>query len=126
MNKYLTRQEIFDKVSKHLLTQNKKAKDDTTCRYLTPDGLKCAIGCLIEVGYDERIEGLGLPDSYMKRGLGYMDIFIGILKKNKIASHDLGFLQDLQQVHDNCEVEDWKYELKAMADSYDLKYLELG
>src|SRR5260221_432320 len=56
--------DIFTKVTKHLLTQNAKAESfnkktqHTDCCYLTPTGLKCAIGCLIKSDcYDPAIEG---------------------------------------------------------------------
>lgn len=43
----LTPQEIFDRVIDHLLTQGKPARQKNACLYLTDDGLKCAVGCLL-------------------------------------------------------------------------------
>lgn len=41
-------QTIFDRVVKHLYKQNKKASNRYgTCLYRAPNGLKCAVGCLI-------------------------------------------------------------------------------
>ncbi len=46
----MTKQEIFDKVATHLLTQNEKALNSVGgCVYRTDKGLKCAVGCLIPV-----------------------------------------------------------------------------
>jgi len=43
----MTPQEIFDTVATHLFTQGERATDNYTCVYRTPEGLKCAVGCLI-------------------------------------------------------------------------------
>ena len=54
-------QQIFDKVVKHLYTQNAQAKDKQygSCKYREEEtGLTCAVGCLIsKQNYDARIEG---------------------------------------------------------------------
>lgn len=50
----LNKQQLFDKVVRHLLTQKKKAYEDGRCQYLTSDGLKCAIGCVMETHKDFR------------------------------------------------------------------------
>ena len=57
-----TKQQIFDQVATHLLTQNKQAKiingTNTSCMYHVPDtDLKCAEGCIIaDLKYDETCE----------------------------------------------------------------------
>jgi hypothetical protein len=44
----MTKQEIFDTVAIHLIKQGKKSVgDDGNCLYRGPEGLKCAVGCLI-------------------------------------------------------------------------------
>ena len=49
----MNRQEVFDKVAIHLLTQNAKALNSGgLCVYKTPNGLRCAVGCLIPDGHD--------------------------------------------------------------------------
>lgn len=40
-------QEIFDKVSQHMINQNQFAMYGNECQYYTPHGLKCAAGCLL-------------------------------------------------------------------------------
>jgi hypothetical protein len=63
-----TDQEVFDQVANHLLTQNKRsvsATDNTLCVYRSPDGLKCAAGCLIaDDEYDPRMEGSNWKEMY--------------------------------------------------------------
>ncbi len=54
----MNNQEIYDKVSKHLLTQNKKSKLDGKCSYRGDNHTSCAIGCLIPYDlYDSQMEG---------------------------------------------------------------------
>jgi hypothetical protein len=43
----MTPQEIFDHVSRHLLKQGKAAMMDDHCCFRNPEGLRCAVGCLI-------------------------------------------------------------------------------
>lgn len=47
----MTPQEIFNKVWHHMIAQGKPARqkrlEAVGCRYLTDDGRKCAVGCLI-------------------------------------------------------------------------------
>lgn len=41
-------QEYFDKTCKHLFKQGQRALNEhNSCLYLTPSGLKCAVGCHI-------------------------------------------------------------------------------
>lgn len=50
MSDELTAQSIFDTVAWHLIKQGRPAwakNGSGGCMYRTPDGLKCAIGCLI-------------------------------------------------------------------------------
>ncbi len=56
------KQEIFDKVAKHLLTQKARCTDSKTgrrCLYFDPETkMKCAAGCLIpDRDYSESFEG---------------------------------------------------------------------
>lgn len=44
----MTNQEIFDKVLNHLRQQGKQCKGAVDCLYRGPDGMKCAVGCLID------------------------------------------------------------------------------
>jgi hypothetical protein len=61
-------QDIFNKVSTHLLEQNEKAvtvcsvSGETSCRYKTPEGLKCAVGALIPEGHSAEDAQMNVDD----------------------------------------------------------------
>jgi len=59
MHKLPSVQEIFNKVSTHLLKQGRPARNsEGYCRYRTADGLSCAVGCLIpDEFYSPSFEG---------------------------------------------------------------------
>lgn len=115
----MKRQEIFDKVCNHLMTQMAKADggpEDSDCKYRGAGGKTCAIGCLIpDEKYQERFEG-NAPTG------------IGI---GKLITHAAGcnitqvpLLDELQIIHDMRDVEDWKMELRCTADNWNLKQPE--
>jgi len=54
--------DVFDRVKTHLLSQGKRALDEAqNCYYRSPDGLKCAVGCLItDENYDRNLEGYSI------------------------------------------------------------------
>lgn len=115
---FLTRQQIFDKVATHLLTQNKRAMLEDTrygCAYRAPDGCKCAIGCLI-------------PDELYPRFAEYERICAGAIPVELFAeinidkNADTSLIARLQHVHDDLAVEPsaWKNSLKALAYNYQL------
>jgi hypothetical protein len=110
----MTDQEIFDKVSAHLLQQNKPAMEDDSCRYRTSDGLSCAVGCLIapEV-YSEDLEGQ-LTCSYAVRA-ALRDSGIGTTYKT------LTLLCRLQGLHDKVSTHQWPEELPKIAKEYNLE-----
>lgn len=99
-----TAQEVFDQVARHLLTQNAKAIGPTGCYdyvYLTPEGLKCAAGCLIadnEYSVDFEYEVWG---SLVAQGVA------------PEAHEEL--ITALQVVHDGWEVCEWPDRLRANA-----------
>jgi hypothetical protein len=99
----VTKQETFDIVARHLLTQNKKAYGpyytafgkNNGCVYRSPDGLKCAAGCLIpDDKYHSDLEG-------EIANLGDMKLLLQEL------GHDANFVRRLQLIHDNTAEEDW-------------------
>lgn len=112
-----SRQEIFDIVAVHLLTQNKKsvAYDSFMYRhqYRGDNGLKCPIGCLIsDEDYMELIEG------YMPAGL--FQTFPRIMKASGLREEDSEFLRSLQIIHDFNTVKFWPYELRIFARNNEL------
>jgi hypothetical protein len=104
----MTPQEIFDRVSRHLLTQKRQAFDDMAgrCSYVTHDGLKCAVGCLIpDEHYHPALEGLTVTARCER-----MDILLTSLG----VRESLDLLKMLQDVHDLIEVCDWKVSLQEI------------
>lgn len=111
-------QEVFTKVATHLLTQKVKAKSGQTCAYRSGDGLKCAVGCLIE------------DDEYMPEMEGHIVEGLFTLAKTSDNSKLKSFyerlgqhqriLTDLQDVHDAWNTEDWRRGLHEVANTYGL------
>ena len=110
----LSKQEIFDRVAIHLMTQGHPAvNEDGDCRYRGERGTSCAVGCLIpDELYDPEIEGESihvLPSE--------LKIYLG-------RDH-LIFLSDLQKAHDNSSRADnfmpwFRESMSEIADEYKL------
>ena len=98
-----TRQEIFDKIYTHLVTQGKQAMDDTeTCRYRTDEGLMCAVGVLLDPAvYDEELEGM-LMDSPAVMAEGEWHPLYKALRESKIRESQFDILWRMQGIHDDC------------------------
>ena len=91
----LTAQEIFDKVSIHLLTQNKRSINDAgSCMYRGPGELKCAAGCLI-------------PDKHYYTRLEQRD-WKTLVNNGEVSGEHLELILSLQTIHDGTPVKDWK------------------
>ena len=106
-------QQVFDKVSNHLLTQNAKSVEDGECAYYSSNGTKCAIGCLIpENLYEESMEGNGVSANYVHSALHPISV--------KGDMHDM--LVDLQIMHDNQEPYLWPNALFNLANCYKLQF----
>ena len=108
-----TEQEVFDQVSKHLLTQMQVSTDGQTCLYrnFLDDGtiLKCAAGCLI--GDDEYNEEFD-------RGISFWN---SLIEKGLVPTNNCAFLIiKLQTLHDNFEPECWKARLHNVATEFNL------
>ena len=108
----LTEQELFDKVANHLLTQNKKSYNsaENACAYRSPDGLKCAAGCLIEDNeYTDGLEG---------------KTWAGLLVRRCVKDDHSSLIMRLQKIHDHKRPCEWKDKLKNLAEEYNLKFNE--
>lgn len=122
MTTYLTNQEIFDRVSKHLLTQNAvsthfPSRRSSRCAYLASDGKKCAVGCLIpKTEYTPEMEGCSVKALF--------ELFPDKMKACKLSEGSFGLLVTLQRVHDGCIVHEWKKELQMVAEDYHLTFKE--
>ncbi len=111
------RQEIFNRVKNHLLTQGVKSTDksgDGTCLYRGPNGTKCAIGVLLK---DEHWDA-------SKNSASIWDVG-HLLEKSletTLTMENNEFLADLQEIHDSRMVEDWADALADYADMNGLDY----
>ena len=84
----LTEQETFEKVVRHLFTQGKRAVNrEGLCMYRGPDGLKCAIGCLI-------------PD-YLYRPRMEDQVLHSVWASVPDLIQDYEFMNELQYLHDH-------------------------
>ena len=108
----MTEQEIFDKVTVHLLTQNLKSRETPwggKCKYRDDRGHKCAVGILIpDELYKPEMEGFTY--AALRRGypeLGFMDWSTTLPTA-------------LQMMHDGKEPYEWKKELRSIANGYKL------
>jgi len=125
---YDLRQQVFNRVTDHLLSQQKKSMTVTTnlpdgqCRYRSDSGLKCAIGALIpDDKYQPDMEGCTAPALIQRFGWEA----VGLDGSNLTLDEQYSlrcFLDNLQCVHDLYAVEDWKKELLAVAMKYKLDY----
>ncbi len=117
MDAPLTKQQIFDKVAVHLLTQKKKSvrtKDmpsydgpsRTSCAYRTPEGLMCAVGCLIT---DEEYKNNG--EEISARVLA---------RKIQRLSTEQEFLATIQYLHDDNKPSKWINKLSILATAHGL------
>lgn len=129
-----SRQDLFDFIAEHLVTQGEQAAGSTdeqnwTCRYkIRKDRrtLKCAVGCLIpDECYDEIFEGSRIRDVIDKLASiqGENNLFLRAVLRDNFE-----ILSNLQVMHDS---KDWKdghfyknslrEKLTALAEKY---YLE--
>ena len=109
--------EIFYKVEKHLLKQNKKSVDfGSGCMYRSNGGLSCAVGCLMTDDiYDSSFEGNNLRDSKVLEALTPV---VGSNKDKR--NRKLYLLRELQRVHDDSPVEDWERNLAQLKLEFDI------
>ncbi len=115
----MNKQEVFNKVATHLLTQNAKALDrGGLCVYETQLGLRCAVGCLIpddHKGLQSGADAEALFGDYPDLAELYsIDVYD--------ESTDLLFIMELQSVHDEIVVDGWKLGLKNCAKNWNLKH----
>lgn len=113
----IERREIFEKVRDHLLKQNSKCMLLGDCRYLNGDGLKCAVGCLIDDANYSKI----FEDNVFTRS---NPLLVAAVESSQGVTLDdtcVNMLRELQRVHDSEPVSKWtetlhNYELNAMSD----------
>lgn len=98
-------QDIYDQVKDHLLKQKKKSMFNEQCDFISPDGCRCSVGCLMSE-----------EEAYIYRGLS-LDLINPIVELDETKQDLLGLLVDC---HDCYKVEYWKTRLEQIAETYDL------
>ena len=101
-NKNLTRQTIFNRAIKGLITQGRQATNTSgDCQYRGHEGTKCALGLLIpDKHYNPDAENtMVVKDDFTKDAVYYMCKASGI-NLDLAPTRDL--VADLQEMHDNC------------------------
>jgi hypothetical protein len=113
----LSKQDVFNKVSLHLLKQYEKSvapdgenphtgKQMTKCMYRGNNGLMCAVGCLIpDELYDPSIE------EQTSSSVIACDARLQELFEENVIDDEVFFLDSLQMIHDNTPVDEWYHEL---------------
>jgi len=106
----MTEQEAFTKVRDHLLRQKEKCIVNGLCAYRGENGKKCAIGALIS---DE-----DLTEELNKTPVFYSEV----RDLPSLKGLSLVFLTNLQEIHDECPIREWEFELRTFANSYGLNW----
>jgi hypothetical protein len=103
-----TAQEVFDQVANHLLIQRAVCiGHDGNCMYHL-DGMRCAAGCLIsEDEYKTQFEN---------------SIWYKLVTSGLVSDNHEKLIAELQSIHDNIGVSQWKEYLKDIADRYSLTF----
>lgn len=104
-----TKQQIFDQVAVHLLTQMFQSRGQGgTCFYRGVGGLKCAAGCLI--ADDEYTLAMDTKGDFI--GTGWRNL----VTRGLVPQHDNSeFIRALQNIHDQEPPEGWKKALELFA-----------
>ena len=106
-------QTVFDKVVKHLLTQNRRSESNRGCAYRGKGGDMCAVGCLIsDKTYNPEIEGLSVFHLRVQETLA----------ESGVPTYNRTLLADLQYIHDECPTDLWKTHLKDLASHHNLTW----
>ena len=112
----MNKQEIFDRVYKHMLTQNKRSINDegSACAYRGHGGLMCAVGCLIpDELYTPQLEGC-----IVVKNPKVQEALVAAKVLDVVGSSDeLEFLKCLQRIHDISPLHKWKSNLESLAKS---------
>lgn len=101
-----TAQEVFDQVAEHLLTQGKKSLDFKRCAYRSPNGLKCAAGCLIsDDEYRLAMEGRN---------------WWGLVNSTIVPDTHTRLIDSLQGCHDFTAPSEWGFRLVEISTGFRL------
>jgi hypothetical protein len=101
-----SKQTLFNKVVRHLLTQKAKSMLADACCYRSPDGLKCAAGCL-------------LPDNFDFKKYNSLPWY-DLVDCDLVDSNHEELISALQDIHDTAEVENWPAHLSNLSEKHNL------
>ena len=107
----MTTQQAFTKMVKHLRKQGKQSISPRSlgCKYRGPNGLQCAVGCLIpDEVYKNSFEGVAV--------LGLYKTLCSTIFKNV----DIGLLTQMQEVHDCFAPSQWENQFERVARRFHL------
>ena len=105
----MTLQQVFNKVAKHLLKQNRRAMDGGACLYRDGHGRSCAVGCLIPDGqYRPGLEPWS-PGRLVRAG-----------KLPGVGEEAVKLLNELQGTHDSNTPSLWPDTLREVAKEHEL------
>jgi hypothetical protein len=116
MSIFTSKKQVLDHVRVNLLKQGVKSSADGRCVYRSVDGYKCAIGhCIPDDLYDPKMDadpdGLEVGDLRTQFPTVFAAVFGDI---------EIGFLIDLQRVHDCKEPCVWEIDLRSLEFKYGL------
>jgi hypothetical protein len=116
----MSMQQIFNKVSRHLIKQNEKSLNKKwKCAYRNTKGLSCAVGCLIpDADYYDKLEGRSVKADSVEEAL-HSVIGVHYDKRNT----KLALLASLQYVHDGDSINDWPEKLEKVRIKFGLEKL---
>jgi len=126
----IDKQSVFNAVVAHSRAQPSKAMEFSACRYRTNDGKRCFIGALVpDELYDPGMEcgsvqkKLTYDTEYAMLGSQNHKFFEVLTKMfGTLDSEELELLRDLQNVHDNYDVEFWEQQLERVSRLYKLAF----
>ena len=112
----LLKQEVFNKVWDHFITQKK------------PRGIKSSGGCgLRGMGNTKCAIGVLIPDEIYFPGMETMPLrsLLPLIGFTEIDSHDFGFFNRLREEHDNSNLKTFRENLRTFARHYNLRVPEI-
>jgi hypothetical protein len=121
-------QAIFDQVVNHLLTQNAVSWDTNgICQYRGPNGMKCAVGCLIDDAYyHPDMEDMSIQSAIRDQHImASRKLLVDALINSGVDLNDpttAKLLDHLQQVHDRSSPYNWEMRLKLEAEEFGLQF----
>jgi hypothetical protein len=109
---------IMNIVETHMLKQMKRSvSSDGSCAYRGENGLKCAVGALInDEHYDKSFDTNSVPvwDASILNA-------IEASLDEKLNESNVDLLNELQSIHDTCEPHEWVTELDAAKEEFGIE-----